>query len=359
MNLTSDKILLRRQGGEFGTASIPSNLRRAPWVALVAVIATGAFGTTLQADSNKESLDRWVQDVHSANTLLKAGDLDRATAIYERTLDSARRAKDDLRIAVALQNLGSVFDRMGRTRDAERAYLQALASLSRTGKPEDQLTMRAYVGLVAVHIETEKYSKAEALIRRVLNEHPNGAAVDKAGLMGSLGVALAHRGSFIEAEQVLRSTAEACAANPDADMQEIGAIAIANLAGIQMRLGGASEGLASYRRALAIIESLPNPSPATLVVTLADYARAIRRSGEPSAAEALYVRAVDIASSRLGRKHTAYGRLLLDYAELLRDQGRKGESRKLVNTARRIQNDAARENMTGYTVEVQALRANR
>jgi tetratricopeptide (TPR) repeat protein len=313
------------------------------------------FPTFAVSALTAEHVDDWVQQVQLARSLMDTGNLDQAAVVFKQTLDSARSAGDDVRAGVVLQNLGSLLDRKGHARESEKAYLRAIKALTRAGMHDGRLLVRTYVGLVAVYVQTGQYSKAEALIRRVLTDHPDGAPSDKASLLGSLGVTLAHKHRFEEAEQVLRQTARMCASTPGTDMLEVGAIAVANLAGLQMRAGRTAAALASYRQALAVMEGLPSPSPAAFTITLADYAKALRGSGDRNAAETQYRRAIVVAEARLGENHAVLGALLQQYAELVRDLGRKSDARKLVNSARRIQDASGRENLTGHTVEFDAL----
>gem|GEM_PF-6997095 len=305
--------------------------------------------------SASESVSDWVRQVELANHLLEIGEFDRAAAVYTQALEHARSAGDDLRAGVVLQNLGRLHDRRGELRAAEKAYLRALAAFQHSNAPDDRLLVRTYASLSTVYIQAGQYSKADTLIRNVLANHPAGAVSDKASLMGSLGVVLGHKQQSGEAENLLRQTADMCANAPDLEMQEAGAVASANLASLQMRGGRTAEALASYRQALTIMEALPNPSPATFVATLADYAKAARNKGDRETAENMYLKSIAIAEARLGPKHVTLGRLLEGYAEVVRDAGRKSEARKLANAGRRIQNEWNRENMTGHTVDVNTL----
>ena len=132
-------------------------------------------------------------------------------------------------------------------------------------------------------------------------------------------------------------------------------MAIANLAGIQNQGGRKVEAVASYRRALSIMESLPDPSPTTLSVALADYAGVLHGIGDNDAARAIYRRAIDIAESRLGPAHPILGGLFHKYSELQRRSGNKVEARAAANAARRITDESRRENLTGHTIPIESL----
>lgn len=300
-------------------------------------------------------LDEWTAQVERGNTLVELGDFTEAEAAYSEALASAERDGDQLRAGVVLQNVGRLLDRKGQLRDAEKAYLRAIMALTHVPRSDDSLVVRAYVGLVAVYLQTEQYSRADGLIRRVLAVYPGGAPADKASLMGSLGVILAHKRRFEEAEQALSTTAEMHLTSSDPDIQEVGAIAAANAAALKMRAGRTTEAVALYRQALTVMEALPSPSPAPLAVALADYAAVLHTTGQRDTAEELYRRALRTAESGLGPAHSVLGGLFNKYAQFLSKSGRKSEARAAANASRRIAETSSRENLLGHTVPVEAL----
>lgn len=304
-----------------------------------------------------EPTGEWVRQVEFANELVDRGELDGAERIYKTALTQAHLAGDDLRAAVVFQNLGRLLDRKGQTLEAEKAYLRAIGALTRSDTKDDKLFVRAYAGLAVVYLQSGQLAKAENLIRRGLADHPAAAAADRASLAGSLGVVLARKGRFEEAEQVFRQTAEECAGHPSEEVREAGAVAVANLAALQMLGGRADEAAELYRKALATMDELRNAYPTTLAATLSDYAGALRAKGDRDGAERLYRRAIETAETRLGPAHPVLGGLLEKLSELLRESGKKSEARTLANAARRIGEEAARANLTGHSVAVEALKA--
>lgn len=302
-----------------------------------------------------EPLDDWLRQIASANHLVDRGDFAQAQALYSGALAEAQMAGDDLRAGLVLQNLGRLLDRKGELREAEKAFRRAVSALKRVPDADPRLLVRTYVGLTAVYIQAGEYTKGEALIRSVAASNLTAAEADRASLMGSLGVILAHKSRFAEAEQVLRETARLCEGSPDAEMQEVGAIAVANLAGVRMHLGRLGEAIESYRQAIAIMEGIPAASPVTLTVTLADSAKALHRGGDHRTAEAQYRRAIALAEARLGGGHVVLADVLRQYAGFVREAGRRSEARQIAETAQRIQDHWRRDNLIGYTVEYDRL----
>lgn len=317
-------------------------------LAFVAAVLSGALVAS-------DPVDDWVREVGLANDLVESGNLAQAEIAYKSALDQAQIAGDGVRVGVVQQNIGRLLDRMGRQLEAEGAFLRAAQAFDIAVVKDERLVVRAYVGLSGVYIQTGQYSKAEGLIRRVLADYPAGADLDRASLMVSLGVILAYKQRYPEAEQVLRSVAQQGMGHSNAEMQEVGAIALANLAGLQLRNARTPEAFEMYRQAAAMMEAVPAPSPAALCVTLANYAKAVRNTGDHLAAEKLYRRAITLAETRLGPGHVILASLLRQYGELARDAGRKTEARELFQSSRRIENEWSRENITGHTVEFESL----
>jgi tetratricopeptide (TPR) repeat protein len=173
--------------------------------------------------------------------------------------------------------------------------------------------------------------------------------------MGSLGVILAHRNRTAEAEQILRATIQICMSDSAAELREVGAVAQANLARLQMLAGRVAEASKLYKQALTQMGMVPAPSPATLTTTLAGYATALFTLGDHETAAILYRQAIAVAQMHLGQDHVILAELYEQYSRLVRSAGRKSEARNLAEAARRIQNAWRRDNMTGHTVEYESL----
>ena len=341
----------RSANQQAGRAQSEARSRRTPRFLLAAVISTMLTVSSLAA----EPVNEWVQQIQIGHDLVDAGDIEGAEVVYKNALESAASAGDHVGAAIVWTNLGNLADRKGQVREAEKAYLRAINAFHLADVKDDRLLVRAHLGLIRVYILARRYSTAETLIRRLLADHRAAAEPDKASLVSSLAVILAHKGQFDQAEQMLRAAAVLCASTSGVDSQEVGAVTLASLAGVQMRLGRTTDAIGSYQRSLAMMETLPRLEPVFLAGTLTDYAQAARANGDSTTAENLYRRAIDVAQTRLGQSHPVLGTVLQKYAELVRDSGRKSEARKFFATARRIQEKWERENLIGQTVELEEL----
>ena len=131
-----------------------------------------------------QSVPDWARQVEVGNQFVETGELNRAAVAYTTALEHARVAGDDVRAGVVLLNLGRLFERQGRTREAEQSFLAAISKLKRGS--DTRLLVRAYVGLSTVYIQTGEDSRAETLIRNVLADHPAGADPERASVSGNL-----------------------------------------------------------------------------------------------------------------------------------------------------------------------------
>lgn len=316
---------------------------------MLLALAVSAHGASMQ--------DAWIQQVRLANGLADHGRFSEAQRLYRMALDEASKSADDLRAGVVLYNLGRLYDRNGLLRDAEKSFLSAVAALRRSGAAEEGLLARSCAGLSAVYIRTGQYARAEALIREALEGGWLVLEADRAALEGNLGVILAHRGRFAEAVEMLRRVIERCGNHPAGDVRETGAIAAASLAGIQMRRGRWEEALHWYSRAIAALESVPSPAPATLAAALADFAHALQQKGDNRAAEEMYLRAMAVAEERLGPGHESVAHVYQKFSGFLRQRGDRRRARALEDAARRIYNDWREANLAGHVVDFEALAA--
>ena len=113
--------------------------------------------------------------------------------------------------ACARLNLGNALCRRGRYRDAKHEYDQALSVLTRMHRGNDADVAKALGNLGVVSDYDKKYDEAIAYHKRALHMQRavfgrDAVTSDVANSHENLGVALGHRGDYVEAERHL----EAC-----------------------------------------------------------------------------------------------------------------------------------------------------
>jgi hypothetical protein len=79
----------------------------------------------------------------------------------------------------------------------------------------------------------------------------------------------------------------------------------------------------------------------------------MKRTGE---AEAAFQKGLKLAEERLGPEHRDTGGILYSYSTLLRSTGRKAEARKMELRWKLIQEDTARVNGLGLTLDARNVR---
>jgi tetratricopeptide (TPR) repeat protein len=78
--------------------------------------------------------------------------------------------------------------------------------------------------------------------------------------------------------------------------------------------------------------------------------------GRLEEAEPLFRRALPVAETALGLENPLVGRILTEYAVLLRKSKRKDHAKSLEERAQAIRKRYAREDLARYTIDVNSLR---
>jgi tetratricopeptide (TPR) repeat protein len=97
-------------------------------------------------------------------------DLDTAAHWSERSLAIVRRIHPEPHpnVAVALDNLGTIYREQKRLEESSRLYTEAVAVLDASGQPEHPAWIRALNGYSAVYFDQGRYEEAEPLLQRSL-----------------------------------------------------------------------------------------------------------------------------------------------------------------------------------------------
>ncbi len=103
----------------------------------------------------------WAEAVRQADQLLNAGNYDASLDTLAIALDMAGSSSHT---ALTLLRIGSIDFELGRFRDAERAYLKALALWTKPGPPKLDRS-EALIGLGGVYLKTGDLAKAERYAR--------------------------------------------------------------------------------------------------------------------------------------------------------------------------------------------------
>jgi tetratricopeptide (TPR) repeat protein len=319
------------------------------WVGLAALGVTAALAATANDDD-------WDQSLASGAGLASQGRLRDALQALDQLREQAERfGPNDRRLALVLNNLGSIYLRLDDLASAERSYRRSAAIWEARGDAMNHLAPAT--NLAGVYIARRQYSTAETLLSRALQlteaklgpDNPQTAVVltylsDVACRRGDYSEAIARSERALE---IMRRIHE----GPHPDV----AIALDNLGSMYRGQGNPAESRKLYTQAISVLEQSHNPKHPAWIRALSNYAATRFEQGDYAAARSLQERALAQAESTLGPDHPTVGKLLLDYAVILRKTGKKSEARKQDARAARILEHSAQANGLGYTVDARSL----
>ena len=215
------------------------------------------------------------------------------------------------------------------------------------------------------------YAPARTHIEAVTREADRlGVPHPTMGLMSKLGIYLLTRGSFAEAEPLMRR-AVAVAEAADGPDQPLVAFHLNTLAVLLRNTNRLAEAEPLFRRALAIHEASSGPDSPEGAVPLSNLAELLRHTNRPAEAEPLYLRALAIGEATLGPAHHAVAIRLGSLAQLYHDTSRFAEAEPLMrralaiaeaafgpdhpNVAGQLSNLAALLQVTGRSAEAEPM----
>jgi len=263
---------------------------------------------------------------------------------------------DDPRRATVLNNLGFVYQLMGKYSQAESCFRRAIDIWRRSPGTTDLELARCIGNLAKLYVENRQFAKAERLDLRSLAErvqrlHPPNA--DLARLLVSLGVLERSRSNFAAAESYQAEALEIWERlSPDGTevVQTLN-----NLALVYMDAGRHKDALSCFERALSRVETGRMPEDgnvATLFANLGNFQFRVRGPGQ---AEPYFQRALAIAEKSLGQEHQLTGQILADYAVVLRKIKKKGQAKQLEKRAKAIADLTAAGVPGIHTIDVSDL----
>src|SRR5215472_5284392 len=108
----------------------------------------------------------WDEHFSRGEESQRNGRYEQAAMEFEAALHSARRENPaDVRVAVTWNNLGVVYNALGRTHEAENSYLKAIAFYE--DRPQFLSALAAPLdNLASLYLGLGRFSKAEPLYRR-------------------------------------------------------------------------------------------------------------------------------------------------------------------------------------------------
>jgi len=305
---------------------------------LVVTLCLGCVGHVLAQEArwkelNEQALKLRSQGKYAEGTELAA----RSLAIAEKTFDPSHP-----NLAIALNNLASLYQAQGKYSEAEPLFKRSLAIREKARGTNDPAVAPALNNLALLYQAQGKYSEAEPLFKRSLGicekaegpNHPNVARV-----LSNLADLYRAQANYFEAEPLnKRSLAileKALGPNDPAVTA-----ALNNLALLHQAQGKYSEAEPLYKRSLAIREKTLGHNHPDVAVVLAGLANLYRDQGEYSEAEPLFKRSLTIVEKSFGPDHPNVGVVLNGLARLHQTQGKYSEAEPLFKRSLAIREKA-------------------
>lgn len=215
---------------------------------------------------------------------------------FERALRLSVKGPLEARVAV-MSNLGQACQAFGELVRAEQLFRQALAAA-----PNRTELWNLLGGVLALQ---RRYKEAEDALGHALSNPADPASVTASN---DLAVIYEARGKLREAlglyEQAIRGT-------PAGQSR---ARILANLGGLELKLGNPAGAVAALGRSLQEMETAVGPAHPDVAKVLEVYERILRKVGHKAEAIETALRAKSIRSSFVGQDHAA--RATVDYRDL-------------------------------------------
>lgn len=268
--------------------------------------------------------------LNSAADYQRAGHFDEARKLLASTL--ARAGKNPDVVATILNNLGSVYQDMGDLREAEHCYRRAVEMIEAANGPESIGLAGPLNNLGSLYLEQSKYSKSVEVRRRSLaiREKAYGQSnPEVAAVLRNLAVAYIAAGAFTEAEEALQRSL-AILENAFGPNTARAAPAWNDFGVLRWKQKNYAAAVDYLKRAIDVLDGVD------LIKPLANLASVHLAQQDARQAELSLQRARSIAEQELGPDHPLLGRILDQYAGVLRKMNRKAEAKQSEMRAKAI-----------------------
>jgi tetratricopeptide (TPR) repeat protein len=230
------------------------------------------------------------------------------------------------------------FHEMGNFPSAESCLRKSLEIWRARLGPEHIALVPVVNRLACVYIEAGQPGKVERLqlekwIERVAQQAP--ASPEHINLLGTLATHKSQRRRYDEAEQLSRTALDLLTTRGEADSMD--SVAMINNLGLVSLEAGKLEQAGKYlRRAADLLEKSPVDHAFYKAVNMTLTARLYQKEKRFDESERLLRQALVAMEERCGPNSLRTALLLVEYANLLRDQKRKGEAQRVELRARNI-----------------------
>jgi tetratricopeptide (TPR) repeat protein len=302
----------------------------------------------------------YVHLMEQGAALERSGSYSEALAVFQEALGIAEHDHLHPRaIASSLNQVGMVYDDLGKFADAIRQFRRALAMVeSMEGK--DNLNYAVLLGnLAADYGELKQDKTARPLLREAIDIYVrHDATGDPRLAIARIGLAQSdmNSGRYRDAQELLEQALAVLRLQQQASWRRQTAITLNNLGVVHRLQKHHAESEPLFLQSIRMIEEEFGVDHPRLLEPLNNLALAYIDLGRPEDALATMRRARTIAEARLRPEHPSYGRLLVNYGNVLRKTGHKAEGKQLEAQGKSALIESARSNGAGMTVDVTAFR---
>jgi tetratricopeptide (TPR) repeat protein len=289
--------------------------------------------------------------------LIAQGNYSAALPVLEAAREAAARAgRHDHEVAVVLNNLGSIYDELGRHRDAQSMYERSLAEREALGESATAETARTINNLGAVFYKLHMLSRAEETLGRA-------AALDAgfhddlqlAKVWINLGMVYQAERRWDDAEHMFRAALEIRERELGPGHPDV-AVALNDLGVLFQKQSRLEEAGPVLERALRTWQTSIGATHPWVAAALNNLGVLYTSLGRVGDAEKSFQQAIRIAQTVLPAGHPHLASYMASYAHLLRKIGRTGEAKRLEAYARESRERYEAQNLLGRTVDVHDLR---
>lgn len=231
--------------------------------------STNSKGQPVMSDSDETSqkATKLVEDAKQILQERTRPNLERAVALFQEALTLWQTTKNRAEEARTLNEIGLLFDELGKKPEALEVYGQALTIWRETGNDQGQAEVLANSGKVLDDIgqkqkAIENYELALPLFRKV------GDKTGEAITINNLGKVYNNLGEKVKALEYYTQALEAL--QQLGELQTVAAVSI-NLGVMYRSVGEFQKSLESYNRALAILENTKGSRPKAFALDAKGY----------------------------------------------------------------------------------------
>ena len=322
-------------------------------VGIAVLVAGCAWGAAVAQDVRYAAWDRQLEQ---GKALASQGRYAEARQVFEKARAEAEHfGTADTRLAIALNNLGSVYAHLNDLNQAEQCYRRSAGVWRAAHGDRDPNLIAPLTNLSSVYLARRQFAQSESSAAQALELATAGLGPDHAvtaALLSSLANLRLSQGDYDGAAARAEQALAIMRKQPAGPEQ---ATALDNLGTIYAAQHRPEKASPLFAEALDVLAASRQPEHPAWIRALKDQSAIDVQNGEYAKAEGELSRALELAERVLPSNHPDTAAVMRSYAQVLRKTRRKSEAKKLEAKAAVIEAQSGRANGVGYTVDVRSL----